>query len=68
LNSSKKALTVIPRIRKGSRRSQTIGYNIKASNATGQQITNKISQRRNLTNSTLLLFFREAKVPDAAYI
>ena len=42
-------LTAIPRIRKGSNITQTIGYSTKAISATGQQRTNKMHQRRNFT-------------------
>ncbi len=47
LRRSKTALTVIPRSRKGKRRSHTIGYRIKANKARGQHKTRRISQRRN---------------------
>jgi hypothetical protein len=37
--------------RKGRRRIQTIGYKRRAKRASGQQITSKISQRKNLVKA-----------------
>jgi carbamoylphosphate synthase large subunit len=49
LSRSKTALTVIPRRRKGRDRSQTKGYRMSANRASGQQMTKRISHKRNLT-------------------
>jgi hypothetical protein len=49
LRRSKTAWTVIPRSRKGNKRSHTRGYKIKANKARGQHKTSRISQRRNFT-------------------
>jgi hypothetical protein len=49
LRRSKTALTVIPRRRKGSAKSQMKGYRMSAKRARGQQTTKRISHKRNLT-------------------
>jgi hypothetical protein len=41
--------TATPKIRKGSRSSQTTGYATSANRATGQHKTNKMHQSRNFT-------------------
>jgi len=51
LNKSKTAPTVIPIKRKGRSSIQIMGYKIRASKASGQQITNKISHNKNLVKS-----------------
>lgn len=57
LSRSKTALTVMPSKRKGSDRSQTIGYRIRATRASGQHRTNKINQSKNFNISQPFFFF-----------